>query len=307
MATTTIPLFPALERASVPRKISPTDISQFIRLDQCERYLRLRLHERAAGQKFLYDYGVAPQSIPPILTQSGAEFEEAIEDAVRTAATMTSCKVAAAPGARKSDNALVIARARALGPEAVEFLFQPRLEVDLDGWAVRGDVDIIRLERDTAGELHVIIADMKSSISAKLEHRLQVGFYHEMLDRLFQSAGMPTVDIRTAILYRGPEGAGDPAQRALAQQLFHTDGALLELVPSPEDYRDSVRDLVTGQASVANRVAGVPFDDLTFHLSFKCDGCLYNAFCMKWSAERDDLSVLPHLEKYWYRRWKTGR
>jgi hypothetical protein len=32
---------------------------------------------------------------------------------------------------------------------------------------------------------------------------------------------------------------------------------------------------------------------LPFCLSFKCDGCLYNEFCMKWSAEREDLSLLP--------------
>ncbi len=297
MAVTTIPLFPTLNDASVPRKISPTDISQFIRLDQCERYLRLRLHERAQGQKFLYEYGVAPQSIPPILTQSGADFEESIESAVRASAKTTSCNVAAVPGTRKSDNALVVERARTLAPGAVEFLFQPRLEVDLDGWFVRGDVDIVRLERDAMGDLRVIIADMKSSTSAKLEHRLQVGFYHEMLDRIFRAAGLPYAEIRTAILYRGPEDQGDPVERMLAQELFHTDGALLELVPNPQDYRDSVRDLVTGNGSVANRVASVPFDTLTFHLSFKCDGCLYNSFCMKWSAERDDLSVLPHLHE----------
>src|SRR4051794_27250719 len=64
-------------------RISPTDVSQFIRLDQCERYLRLRLHERSAGIRFMYDYGVVPQSIPPLLTQSGAEFEEGIEEAVK--------------------------------------------------------------------------------------------------------------------------------------------------------------------------------------------------------------------------------
>jgi hypothetical protein len=49
-------------------RISPTDVSQFIRLDQCERYLRLLLHERSAGARFLYDYGVVPQSIPFLLT-----------------------------------------------------------------------------------------------------------------------------------------------------------------------------------------------------------------------------------------------
>jgi hypothetical protein len=46
-------------------RISPTDVSQFIRLEQCERYLRLRLHERSAGMRFMVDYGVVPQSIPP--------------------------------------------------------------------------------------------------------------------------------------------------------------------------------------------------------------------------------------------------
>jgi hypothetical protein len=57
-------------------RVSPTDVSRFIRLDRCERYLRLRLHERSAGMRFMVDYGVVPQSIPPLLTQSGTLFEE---------------------------------------------------------------------------------------------------------------------------------------------------------------------------------------------------------------------------------------
>jgi hypothetical protein len=63
--------------------LSPTDVAQFIRLDQCQRYLRLRLHERAVNRHFLRDYGVAPQSIPPLLTRSGADFEERVEAAIR--------------------------------------------------------------------------------------------------------------------------------------------------------------------------------------------------------------------------------
>ena len=38
-----------------------------------------------------------------------------------------------------------------------------------------------------------------------------------------------------------------------------------------------------------------PFAAIPFHLTYKCDGCLYNEFCMKRSAETDDLSLLPHL------------
>jgi hypothetical protein len=45
-------------------RISPTDVSQFIRLDQCERYLRLRLHDRFAGDRFMFVYGFVPSRSP---------------------------------------------------------------------------------------------------------------------------------------------------------------------------------------------------------------------------------------------------
>jgi hypothetical protein len=82
---TPLPVLPAAPR-TLPvggeRQISPTDVSQFIRLEQCERYLRLRLHERSANRAFMRDYGVAPQAITPLLTRSGAAFESAVEGAV---------------------------------------------------------------------------------------------------------------------------------------------------------------------------------------------------------------------------------
>ena len=51
------------------RRVTPTDVAQFIRLDQCERYLRLQLASRHGGQRFLRDYDVAPQAIPPLLAE----------------------------------------------------------------------------------------------------------------------------------------------------------------------------------------------------------------------------------------------
>src|SRR5437016_6014831 len=45
-----------------PLRLTPTDVSQFVRLEQCERYLRFRLVERA-GQKFMEEYDVIPQRI----------------------------------------------------------------------------------------------------------------------------------------------------------------------------------------------------------------------------------------------------
>ena len=287
------------------RPISPTDVSQFIRLDQCQRYLRLRLHERVAGRRFLYDYEVTPQRVQPLLTRSGAAFEAVVEAAVRGQYEVVDLAEGVDPARRGDDNARVIDHARHLASGATAMLFQPRLEVELGAWRLRGDADIVRMERDAAGTLFVVIADMKSSTTAKVEHRLQVAFYHEMLAALLARDGVEG-EIQTAILYRGSaaRGAATPeeaaqivVQREAAKRLFNAPDALLELVEDSESYRASVRDLVTGPRSVAERVAGEPFEIIPYHLTYKCDGCLYNEFCMKWSAERDDLSLLPHLSE----------
>src|SRR5215217_4834655 len=119
-------------------RISPTDVSQFIRLDQCERYLRLRLHERSAGMRFMRDYGVAPQSIPPLLTRSGEHFEEKVERTVAARfRTVNLADELDVPGSRPTDNERVVAHARDLAAGQTVVLFQPRLLVSLGSWDVR--------------------------------------------------------------------------------------------------------------------------------------------------------------------------
>src|SRR6476619_3225314 len=73
-ATVHLPVLPAIR----PLRLTPTDVSQFVRLEQCERFLRFRLAERA-GQKFMEEYDVTPQRITPLLSLSGHTFEEGIE------------------------------------------------------------------------------------------------------------------------------------------------------------------------------------------------------------------------------------
>ncbi|MBA2519063.1 MAG: PD-(D/E)XK nuclease family protein [Chloroflexia bacterium] len=285
-----------------PRPISPTDISQFVRLDQCQRYLRLRLHDRFAGDAFLREYGVDPQAIPPLLTRSGAAFEQSVTTAMQARYRVVECGAAA--GGQTSDNGRLVALARSLPPGQVVMLVQPRLIVTIGDWRLRGDADIVRLERDADGGLRLLIVDVKSSVAAKIEHRLQVAFYDRMTAALLDAAGVGYADIQTGILYRtgsvpAAESAGDLLQlateRRLAADLLAMPDGLLELVERPEEYRRAVSDLVTRPGSAAERVAEAPFASLPYHLTFKCDGCLYNEFCMKWSAERDDLSLLPYV------------
>ena len=188
-------------------------------------------------------------------------------------------------------------------------LFQPRLEAMIGEWPFIGDVDILRLDRNEEGSLSALIVDMKSTTSAKLEHRLQVAFYHRMLLSIMGDADVAFARVDLGIIYRGPaNGNGDDedgnadaltteeaAQRTAAQTLLGVPDALLEIVARPEDFLSEVEDLVAGPEAVVSKIARVRHADTFFHLSYKCDGCLYNEWCMKAAFQGDDLSLIPTL------------
>jgi predicted RecB family nuclease len=283
------------------RRLTPTDVTQFVRLEQCERFLRLRLAERA-GQDFMKEYDVIPQRMTPLLSLSGHTFEEGIEsDLAKRAATVNYATKYAKAHNRPENNTEVVDEARRLVPGQSMILLQPRLEAELGGWRLRGDVDLVRMERAADGTLRIFIGDMKSTVEVKVEHRLQVAFYRLMLEHILQKAGIGHDTIQTGILYRPPadptpedEAEIQPLREA-ARQIFGLADALLEVVADPEAYLQSAHDLVLSQDSTARRVAATEFDAIPYSLSFKCDGCLYNEFCMKWSAETEDLSLLPYM------------
>ena len=151
------------------------------------------------------------------------------------------------------------------------------------------------------GTLNILIGDMKSTVEVKVEHRLQVAFYRLMLEAILKDAAVIHASVETGILFRPP---ADPTPeeeeeikplRDAAKQVFGLDDTLLEIVADGDAYIQSAHDLVLAKDSTARQVAKTPFEKVPFCLSFKCDGCLYNEFCMKWTAEQEDLSLLPYM------------
>ncbi len=293
------------------RNTTPTDVSQFLRLDGCERYIRLRLYQRANGDDFLYDYDVAPQAITPLLSAVGLDFERRVEKAAAEAFASlhladpnsgnTQDLAQAARGL--TDNALVAERAGLLGNGDTLLLFQPRLAASLGIWSVVGDADIVRLHRDDAGQLHVLIVDIKGTAQVKTEHRLQVAFYAEMITTVLAEAAVPVAAVSIGILHRGPaDGAvsslpplREAAQRRLAKRYLGVDGALLEVIADMRNYTAEVRDLLVGDDAQIVQIAKMPFSEVPYRLGLKCDGCLFNEFCLKDSHERGDLSAIPYI------------
>ena len=143
--TVSLPVLPA----DRPLRLTPTDVSQFVRLEQCERFLRFRLAERA-GQDVhggvrrdpAADHAAAVP-VGPRLRGGRREGRSASDSAPSTTPPST-----ARSHNRPDNNDEVVERGpQARSPARRSLLFQPRLEAELDGWLLRGDVDLLRLER----------------------------------------------------------------------------------------------------------------------------------------------------------------
>ncbi len=287
--------------------LTPTDIAQYLRLGECFRYLKLRMHERKHGSGFLREFGVAPQPIPPLLTLAGQEFESHVEAQARERFRVVNCAVdkgadGMEPEGEYPPNGLVAGFAASLPAGDTLLLFQPRVEALISDWAFSGDLDILWLHRDHQERLHVLIVDMKATRQVKVEHRLQVAFYRQMIGSIFAEAGITHEPIRLGVLYRGPQQEETPTDMQqtecdAAQKLLGVGSAFLELIPEDavENYQHEIADLVTGPEAVAARVTHVHLAEAPFHLSLKCDGCLYNEYCMKDACLRADLSLVPTL------------
>ena len=131
-----------------PLRLTPTDVSQFVRLEQCERFLRFRLAERA-GQDFMEPLRRRPAADHARCSRCRAtpsRRASRVDSRGRFRSVHYAAKYAQAHN-RPENNDEVVGEARSLKPGETVLLFQPRLEAELDGWRLRGDVDLLRLER----------------------------------------------------------------------------------------------------------------------------------------------------------------
>ncbi len=291
-----------------PQAIAPTDLAQYLRLDQCQRYLRLRLHERRKELNWLPKYGLSIQSIPPMLTIAGRLFEQEIEDQIQQHFPLTiHCARRRQQGdpdfTRPDHNHIVLNTLQQCSADTAHVLFQPRLAAQLANWSISGDVDILVVRRDSNGALRILIVDAKSSATAKIEHRLQLACYQRLIEEIVQRAGLAEAVVELGVLYRGElvNTMRSPAEqrrieleRQQAAQLLGVQTACLELV-DPAPYLAEIETLLHSPNALLDAIATAPFAAVPFHLTTKCDGCLYNEICMRWAATHDDLSLIPTL------------
>lgn len=297
------------ERFDIPiqsngtRRISPTDLAQYKRLDSCDRFLRLRVYESNAGrgqmQQVMRRHGVQPQAPTPLPAVVGQQFETQFNRALAA----QGWSIESLGSIDALHNLELIRMVRSIAHGETIFLLQANLEVTIYDWHVSGRPDLIRIHRHANGQVEVLIADIKSAFAVKNEHQLQVALYHVMLESLFEPNECP--DIVTGVVHQIPHQIGqDVAEqqriqqmRDAAQQYFGVDNVCLDIVRNPIQLRDDAFRLFEyDHASPLQKATEQRIEQLSFAITPTCEGCGFMELCMAHVAQQRDIALVPYLD-----------
>lgn len=255
--------------ADSPR-IDATGLAQFVRLESCERFLWYRLHPDETRGLFR-EYRATEQPLTPLLAAKGSAHEEMIEQDLGEKGVET-IDLDGEPASRTTE---LLAGDRD-GPLA---LLQPRLAGTIGPFEAAGIADLLEVSPAENGAINVEISDAKASRKDRPEHRIQVAFYSKLLRQMAAAAGVEIASL-TGSIWRVP--ADDEDQQPVVFDL--------------EPYEEAVELLVDGDA-VVPRIAAAERADARYHLTYKCDGCPYNALCMREAAETEGLALVPFMNQ----------
>lgn len=246
-------------------RLGATTLSQFVRLESCERFLWYRLHPRET-EDLLRTWQIRSQPLGILLRNRGARHEVAqIRELEAAGFELVDLS--------ESGPERVVEELRTAAPRA---LLQPKLQASLGDLDGGGIADVLLVHPDGEG-LRVEIQDAKASRKDRPEHRIQIAFYGLLLREMLRETDLPISELAGSV-WRIPAGPGEE-----------------QPAPFPlEPYEEAVRLLLDDRGVVA-RIARARRREAPYHLTYKCDGCEFNALCMREAAETESLTLVPFM------------
>ncbi len=245
--------------------LAPTDLTGFLRLESCARFLWYRLHPRETRGLF-ERWNLTEQFLTPLLAVRGAERE------------VTCHRILEDQGHRVVDlrRGAPEDTLRHLRSGQVVTLLEAHVRGNLGEFTCEGRADIVQIRARGPQSVDLHVVDIKASRKDRLEHRVQVAIYCELLEQMARNEGLKA-RLKGSV-WRLPETRTDQP-------------TAFDLLPC----RRTVEEMVEAPTGVAWRMARAARQEARIHLTRRCEGCPYNALCMREAFETRSLSLVPFL------------
>lgn len=260
-------------------KITPTLLSRYVTLAKCERFLwlNLRSSERKQIERLL---NVEEQPISSILSEAGTNFEKEVVAQLQSKFRLINLN-------NKSADETVEALRNLSFNEEVLFT-QAELVGKIGKWDCEGRCDLILARRIPDPKLgdcfYLMVADIKSGRKERLEYRLQVAFYVQLLSNMLKDAGVKNCRFAGKVLLKQPDGSIPE----LKGKKNYIELPILKLI---------LDQLLVEDDSNFRQTIDVPtFEQTSYSLNPKCGGCTFNQLCLAESQRKQDLTLVPFID-----------
>lgn len=260
-----------------------TEIGEYIRHHSCERRFKLDFDRRAEAQRYPL-YNRLFNSIDPVLQAVGKMREDDWEDYLQ--AENFQRLIVTLPDDREEPNwtEFVAEVQNAVVGQNV-YLREVEVETRIANFNVKGRIDFLLLRWENA-QPSLWIVEAKSSRRDRTYHRVQVTLYWLMIRQLLaenpialSNKFVNSEDVKCLVV-RIDETTNQPQ-------------AFLEMEPLENLDREEsdVLRLLSSEGPL-NRIIITPLQDLNYELNQKCDGCVFNTYCLPESARLRRLELL---------------
>ncbi|MFP5262374.1 MAG: AAA domain-containing protein [Blastocatellia bacterium] len=271
-------------------RIRVTEIGEFIRHNSCERRFKLEYNDRAESKKLPFSVRFF-NSIDPVLEEAGRKHEEEWEQyllrsGLKDTTAFASKPATASNNQKKTNWADFAAKVNALNLTEGQTAYGREIEVSgsIGAFDVRGVIDfVLILWRNGRPRLRLV--ESKASRRDRTYHRIQVTAYSMLVRQLL---------LAYPVVVNGITLTPDDMECVVVRidESTNQGQAILEISSFDLETEQVDIELLLAQQGPFEAIVNTPIGDLSYQLEEKCDGCVFNIYCLPESGRERRLELL---------------
>lgn len=270
--------------------IRATEVGEYIRHNSCEKRFKLEYNGRAEADKLPFATRFF-NSIDPVLQAAGRKYEDLWEQSLQRSGLSDITNYQGKPATLSAQDKetgwidfVHTLNTLNISPGVVSYGREIKIEGQIGEFPVSGRMDFVLILWDGARP-HLRIVESKASRRDRTYHRIQVAIYRLLV---VQNLAL------NPIIINGITLTEDDIECVVVRIDESTNQGQDILALEPLNLETEEADIVLLLASDGPlaRIVDTDVGNLAYQLNEKCDGCVFNVYCLPESARERRLELL---------------
>lgn len=265
-------------------EIRVTEIGEYIRHQSCERRFKLESDNRRLAKQLPFAERLF-NTLDPVLQEAGARRESEWEDSLRREGLEDLTHVDSRPEKDQATPWEAFCEFLAtVPPGQPAYGREIAVEATLGAFRLKGHIDFVLLVW-RGGQPQLRLVECKASRRDRTYHRIQVALYRLMALELLQLNPLQLGGVRL-------DGQHLECVVARIDESTNESQSILMLDPLNLETEEADLQRLLADDGTLRRIVDTDLAALDYQLNDKCDGCVFNVYCLPESARERRLELL---------------